>query len=583
MATSRIELDFEGKYSVGGQFKQLDSDLKSAGRAMKDMGQAATSVASEIAGSFGAKINGTLKTSLSLFSEMARGGIWGAMSVAASAAIGFIADKLREAKEQAKELGEALDKHVAEGFRKVRESATTDLADTRKEIADATKDADAMLAALNGKVAESAKAQVARLHVETLQKMTDATSDAAKAALQAQEQFTATVYKSNAAMDAAGNAIAFAQKKQELASDRVAASENALAETRENQDRIERRYESVLMRQAQLKERITEILTLSVNNEEYANANAGRLAGLREKLAELETSNVAVLEQVAQGRKDVAAREADVAAAESELATAARAVTAANAKLETIKAENAAAEADAKAKRDAANDALAKETAAAEAAAKAKEREAQNALVVEKIKAYAVEKDIEYTEYVELATKALEEGYSAETAINLVRARYKSALEEAAKSQEESAAGGTSGKGVAADLKQAIKEGVSAANIVTNVNTGGVGDGVDQSDEVITLGGLQRDVRDEQRKARNRLDSVKQSSAAMQAYLKGQMSPQVAKKFEERMKANGLTMQDFGTMTEKALKAQLLTHSQAVEQQQAILEMKKILEKMGLK
>ena len=42
-------------------------------------------------------------------------------------------------------------------------------------------------------------------------------------------------------------------------------------------------------------------------------------------------------------------------------------------------------------------------------------------------------------------------------------------------------------------------------------------------------------------------------------------------------------MQDFGTMTEKALKAQLLTHSQAVEQQQAILEMKKILEKMGLK
>ena len=36
-------------------------------------------------------------------------------------------------------------------------------------------------------------------------------------------------------------------------------------------------------------------------------------------------------------------------------------------------------------------------------------------------------------------------------------------------------------------------------------------------------------------------------------------------------------------MTEKALKAQLLTHSQAVEQQKAIIDIQKKLEKLGLK
>ena len=69
----------------------------------------------------------------------------------------------------------------------------------------------------------------------------------------------------------------------------------------------------------------------------------------------------------------------------------------------------------------------------------------------------------------------------------------------------------------------------------------------------------------------------------MQKYLKGEMSKEVAEKFQQKMKANGLTMKDFATMTKDALKAQLLTHSQAVEQQKAILDMKKALEKLGLK
>ena len=76
MATSKIELEFGGKYSVGEKFAQLDKDVKGAGNNFKDMGGAAKSVASEIAGAFGGKLNTTISTSLSLFQEMAKGGIW---------------------------------------------------------------------------------------------------------------------------------------------------------------------------------------------------------------------------------------------------------------------------------------------------------------------------------------------------------------------------------------------------------------------------------------------------------------------------------------------------------------------------
>ena len=72
---------------------------------------------------------------------------------------------------------------------------------TKQEMAEATKEADAMLQALNGKVADSSKVQIAQLHVETLQKMTDATSEASKKAIEAQEAYIATVWKNNATMD----------------------------------------------------------------------------------------------------------------------------------------------------------------------------------------------------------------------------------------------------------------------------------------------------------------------------------------------------------------------------------------------
>lgn len=132
-------------------------------------------------------------------------------------------------------------------------------------------------------------------------------------------------------------------------------------------------------------------------------------------------------------------------------------------------------------------------------------------------------------------------------------------------------------------MVKAIKEGIGGTTVNTAVNTGNVGDGVDKSSKLITMGSLQKEVRDEQREARNRLDQVKQSSNVIQQYLKGNMSPEVAQKFGEKMKALGWTKNDFEAAGKKAIDAQLLSKSKQEKQQQDVDKIARALEKMGLK
>lgn len=66
MASSKIELDIGGKYSAGQAFQQWNADIKSAGKEMKDMGEAAKNVAGNVADAFGGKLNGAMKSSLGI-------------------------------------------------------------------------------------------------------------------------------------------------------------------------------------------------------------------------------------------------------------------------------------------------------------------------------------------------------------------------------------------------------------------------------------------------------------------------------------------------------------------------------------
>lgn len=583
----KIELDVGGKYSAGAVFSQMNADIKNAGKSMKDMGDGAVKVANGIADAMGGKVNGALKSTMGIVGEMARGGIWGAMAAAATAAIGFVADKIKEAKEQAKELVAAFNEMMGGKYKDSFVAISDQLKTTKQEMAEATKEADAMLQALNGKVADSAKVQIAQLHVETLQKMTDATSEAAKKALEAQEAYVATVWKNNATMDQANNALNAANAKRTAALTRYNATEEALEATKEQQRKLETVYSSQLQRRSQLQANIEQWTIESSLSEQKAKENADHLAWAREQLALLEEQNKEVFAQHAAGLQQINALETELASSDIELTNANRAVTAATRHLEVVKNENAASEAEAKSKRDALNLAVQQELDDEKVKTEQNKRKAQIEDAIAKIKAEGIEKDRDYTQWLELARKALEEGYSEQTALNVVRARYKDAMEEAAKQQEEENKGGKGGKGGKGSttvdaIAEGVKKGLGNVSVNTSVNTGEVGDGVSKSNEVITLGKLQREVRDNQREERNNSDAIKQSSAAMQAYLKGQMSPEVAQAFASKMQQNGWTSKDFGVAYQNALKAQMLSKSEQKEQYKAAVGLYEIAKKLGL-
>ena len=82
---------------------------------------------------------------------------------------------------------------------------------------------------------------------------------------------------------------------------------------------------------------------------------------------------------------------------------------------------------------------------------------------------------------------------------------------------------------------------------------------------------------------RDKQDVINQSTAAMKTYLQGKMSPEVAQKFAERIKEQGLTLDDLEKMNKKQLSERLMTKSEQKENAKNIEKMKKMLEKLGLK
>ena len=195
---------------------------------------------------------------------------------------------------------------------------------------------------------------------------------------------------------------------------------------------------------------------------------------------------------------------------------------------------------------------------------------------------------------VEAYNLAISEGYELTTAYNVAQARLNQAGEARAEAEETASKNGEGkggkGGGGSIDHKELVEaiaegsaQGVGGTTVNTSVNAGEVGGGVDKSGEVITLGGLQREVRDDQREARNHADQIKQSSAAMRTYLEGRMSPDVANKFAEKIMQLGLTRDELDTMVKNAINSQLIGAHEMKQQFQNINDMKQKLEKMGLK
>ena len=165
------------------------------------MGGAAKSIASEIAGAFGGKLNTTISTSLSLFQEMAKGGIWGAMTVAVNSAVSFIAAKWTEAKEAARKYADLCRTEIVNGMKAVVDS----FGGVSKAIAETNAEAKELMAVTNGEIATRAELKIHEINVKALQSITDNMTAATRAAIMAEAQLEQAEVRAAAATEQAAN------------------------------------------------------------------------------------------------------------------------------------------------------------------------------------------------------------------------------------------------------------------------------------------------------------------------------------------------------------------------------------------
>ncbi len=585
---AKLELEVGGKYTAAQVFDQWDKDLKETGKSTKEMGKAAKGVASEVAGAFGDKLNPAAGQALSTFERMAEGGIWAAVGTLAGAAINYVSQKLNEAAERAKKFTELMRNDLAEAFRTAFSDGGENLKGVSDEISRATQKATEMASVLRGDIAAKAKSDIAELHIETLNRLAGEISESGKAVILAEEAYQKATIQSTAAVEQARANRNLANERVDLAMQKRDAAEKALADAQQTRAGMSKAYADVEKRRNELQAQLNLFLSAEAKDEQEKRAYAQRAVQLRLELEEFETQHKDAIAVLASSEKVLTERE-------TALADATQAVESAQAMRQAAERDLGVAQTEAKSLQLEANIALQRATAerendlllqkeATEAAVLANAKLAKLEEGLAKVREICTKRGLEEAEYVKLYTKAIEEGCTHQDAMNKLAEKYNQSMEERNKQIEaENKGKGKGGKTSKADLVEAIRKGIGGTTVNTSVNTGDVGKGVDQSDEVITLAGLQREVRDAEADQRDYMDAVDQSSAAMLAYMQGRMSDKVADAFVKKLADAKWTIADVERMAERALKSQMLSTREQREQQKAVVEIKDKLKELGLK
>lgn len=239
MADERIQVTLSSRADLSG-FAAYQAAAKGFGRENKDMFDGLTKSVAGLSASFKNDFTVAVSGAAGILGEFVRGGLWGLLGAVANQAVGYVVDRFKEAKERAQEFANVLMAEVVAGMEGVN-AAVKGLA---AEIGKANKDVDDFIKTSNGKIAARAKYDVARLHVETLQKMTDGMSDAAKGVVLADEALKAGLVRQTAAVEAAAAEVkalngrkAALAAQAEQAEANLAAAQKARAEFEETYSR----------------------------------------------------------------------------------------------------------------------------------------------------------------------------------------------------------------------------------------------------------------------------------------------------------------------------------------------------------
>lgn len=234
MSEAKVQITLGTRADVSG-INSLNKSLKRFGNDNRDAIGGLTLSVKALASSIDGPLAGAVGGMSSILSELVRGGVWGVLGSVANLVVGKIVDLWKEAKARAEEYANFMRAQVVESLAGV-EAGVKSLA---AAIADADKDVDAFVAAANGSITAKAKYDVARLHVEALQQVTDGMTDAAKGVIAANEAYEAGMVKARAEVDLALTACQAYRKRQDEIRGQVSAAEENLAAAVAEQARLE--------------------------------------------------------------------------------------------------------------------------------------------------------------------------------------------------------------------------------------------------------------------------------------------------------------------------------------------------------
>ena len=207
---AKINIELGGKYTFGDTINKAQNDLKKFGGETKDAGSIATATLKGVADIAGNDVAKAINGLSGVISGLATGGLFGMVAAAAGTAFTFIKDQIEKAKEEAKNLAEAIKQSLVLGVDKIKES----IKGIGVESDEGKKKIEEMIKVAQGAATSDAKIKVAELHVQTLQKITDDMSEVGKKSIQAQEAYEAAIIKWNAQITANADTQAFMRERQ---------------------------------------------------------------------------------------------------------------------------------------------------------------------------------------------------------------------------------------------------------------------------------------------------------------------------------------------------------------------------------
>lgn len=573
MADERINLTFAGDYQLGDAFKNLNNDVTRFQKATKDMSQAARSSLSSLAGAFDTELGGAIGKTAGLVNEMARGGIWGVMAAAANQAIGFIAEKLREAQEAAAKFADICRNEVMSAI----SAAADNFKSVSSAISDARADAKDMLDILNGEIAGNAEMKVHELHIETLQKITDNMSNTAKNVILADEAYQAAVIKGTAAIEQAEAVTTAAKEAVKSAADRRTAAEEALAKISDERAKLEAQMFD--FGRGWLAKRNELAANIEKNEQMYNEGLISQSAYLKNRkdlsvqLAKLEEEHKDDLTKLNAAKKAEEDATKELEKAKRDETKAARDVEKAAKKEEVARTAAATAEGEAKIKLDAANRAVAREAEAAQKAQKAADDKAYQDAINADITRICSKNQVKAAEYIELFATCIANGATEAEAYQELQKRLNDELKNRADAEAGATASAKSGK-------KRDKDG----NVITSVSIDPkeVGEGVHEWDGKTTWSKMRDKLSDD---VKNEHQEQKKQRAEMSPFislLKGNMPKTFTDEYKKMLTAE-YSKDQLKDMYKKAMESQLLSKSEQKQQMKTFQSILKCMEDQGLK